>query len=209
VEIDMTLRELKKQQTRQVVMDCALRLFAERGFEGVTIIEIAREANVSEATVFNYFKTKEDLIYSRMESFEQRLVTAVRERPADQSSLAAFRDCLLEPSGLLGDIDAATVQAVRTIARIITDSPALKARERQIYEEATDALARVIAQQSAMTDRDIGPWVLANALVGIHRSLVSHTRTQLLAGASVPGIRRFIRTQASHACTLLAHGLGQ
>jgi AcrR family transcriptional regulator len=59
------LRARKKQQTRRVIADTARRLFAERGFEQVTIAEIARAADVSDKTVFNYFPAKEDLYFDR------------------------------------------------------------------------------------------------------------------------------------------------
>jgi AcrR family transcriptional regulator len=202
------LRDLKKQQTRQAITDAALRLFAERSFERVTVVEIARESKVSEATVFNYFPVKEDLVYSRMETFEQRLVEAVRHRQPGESPLAAFRACLLTAGGLLGHLDAGSVAAVRTLAGIITGSPVLLARERQIYQDATDALSRVIAQQNSATDHDIEPWVTANALIGVHRALVSHDRVQLLAGTSTSTLRRSIRTRADRALALLEHGLG-
>jgi AcrR family transcriptional regulator len=65
----MGLRERKKEQTRQLIADRAWRLFAEHGFDRVTVAEVAREAEVAEATVFNYFRTKEDLFYSRLEAF--------------------------------------------------------------------------------------------------------------------------------------------
>ena len=58
------LRERKKRQTRQLLADTARRLFSERGFEQVSVAEIARAADVSAATVFNYFPTKEDLVFS-------------------------------------------------------------------------------------------------------------------------------------------------
>ena len=83
------LRELKKQRTRQLIADTAWRLFAERGFDEVPVAEIAREAEVSEATVFNYFPTKEDLVFSRMEAFEQELLSALRDRPEGESIVQA------------------------------------------------------------------------------------------------------------------------
>ena len=67
-------RERKKQQMRAPIAETARRLFGERGFEGVTVAEVAREADVAEQTVYNYFPTKEDLVYWRLESFEERLL---------------------------------------------------------------------------------------------------------------------------------------
>jgi AcrR family transcriptional regulator len=63
MESELGLRELKKARTRQAIQEAAWRLFAERGFEAVTVKEIARVAEVAEKTVFNYFPTKEDLIF--------------------------------------------------------------------------------------------------------------------------------------------------
>ena len=77
---ELGLRERKKLQTRQLIAETARALFTERGFEHVTVSEIARTADVSEKTVFNYFPTKEDLVYWRLESFEEGLLAAVRDR---------------------------------------------------------------------------------------------------------------------------------
>src|SRR5207244_2056039 len=81
----------KKQQTRQAIFDSARRLFAGRRFEDVTVAEIARAANVSEVTVFNYFPTKEDLFYGGMQFFEEDLLEAVRTRPRGESTIQALR----------------------------------------------------------------------------------------------------------------------
>src|SRR3954471_6981045 len=101
------LRERKKQQTRESIAETARRLFGERGFERVTIAEIARAANVSEQTVFNYFPTKEDLVYWRLGTFEDELLAAIRERSPGESALTAFGRFLLEQRGLLGRPDPA------------------------------------------------------------------------------------------------------
>src|SRR5437773_925919 len=90
------LRERKKQQTHQAIAEAAQQLFAERGFDAVTVAEVARAADVSEGTVFNYFPTKEDLFYSGMQVFEAELVEAVRNRGAGESVLQAVRSFLRE-----------------------------------------------------------------------------------------------------------------
>ena len=88
---ELGLRERKKQQTRRAISDAAMRLFLERGFDQVSVAEVARAADVSEETVFNYFPTKEDLVYERMDTFEHELLAAVRERPVGESRLARVR----------------------------------------------------------------------------------------------------------------------
>ena len=98
--MDLGLRERKKRETRQTIRQAALQLFAERGFDAVTVTEVARVANVSQATVFNYFPTKEDLFYERMEDFEDELLAAVRTRRPGESVLSAFRDFVLDVSGV-------------------------------------------------------------------------------------------------------------
>src|SRR3954470_17560038 len=131
------LRERKKEQTRRLIAETARRLFAERGFDAVTVAEVARAADVAEKTVFNYFATKEDLFYSGMEAFEEQLLDAIRDRAPGETVLAAFRRFLLTgPQGVFALRDAgrdgrAATERLRTITRVITDSPALLARERQ------------------------------------------------------------------------------
>src|SRR5436305_12113494 len=108
----MGLRELKKEQTRQLIADTAWRLFADRGFDRVTVAEIAREAQVAEATVFNYFPAKEDLFFWRLEEFGTRLADAVSARPAGEPAAAAFRRALLAEGGLLARVEAGDQEAL-------------------------------------------------------------------------------------------------
>jgi AcrR family transcriptional regulator len=94
------LRELKKARTRQLIADVAARLFAERGYEQVTVSDIAREAEVSEQTVYNYFPTKEQLVTDRDQQVQDQLVSLIRGRAPGISAAAAIRDFVL------GSVDA-------------------------------------------------------------------------------------------------------
>src|SRR3954453_21590817 len=136
----MSLRGRKKEQTRQHIAETARRLFGEHGFEQVTVAQIAREADVSSQTVFNYFPTKEDLVYWRLGAFEAELLQAVRERDGEPA-LAAFKRFLLNQRGLLGQSDPAAYGSLVALTRTIVASPALQAREQQILDGYTSALA--------------------------------------------------------------------
>jgi AcrR family transcriptional regulator len=208
---ELGLRERKKQRTRAHIADTARRLFAERGFDHVTVAEIAREAEVAPATVFNYFPTKEDLFYSRLEAFEDELLAAIRGRPAGESVLAAFAGFLLGQGGVLametpGGDDAATEQ-IRTVTRVITDSPALLARERQVFDRYADALAAFLAEDTGAAACDVTPRVVANALIGLHRALIDYVRDRALAGAPAARIREGVRAEAERSLALLERGL--
>ncbi|MGW4383163.1 TetR/AcrR family transcriptional regulator [Kitasatospora sp. NPDC004531] len=166
----MGLRETKKQQIRTAIADAALPLFLERGFDQVTVAEVARHAGVSTNTVFNYFATKEDLFFDRQAEVEQHLATVVRERPPGACPAAALRDdlraALLGPRPALGD--AAFFRAVEA-------SPALRAREREIAERAESALAEALPPSPAAP-------LLAAALTAAHRATHQQYRRRLLAG---------------------------
>jgi AcrR family transcriptional regulator len=203
------LRERKKQQTRQLLERTARRLFAERGFEQVSVAEIARTADVSEATVFNYFPTKEDLVYGRMQTFEDELLRAIRERPAGEPVLAAFGRFVLEPRGFLATTDPNAAEELMSISQVIASSPALLAREAQILARYTNAMAAVISEETGTDRDDPRPWITANALIGVHRALLAYFRHRILAGHhNLPDLARDLRSYGEAALELLSQGLG-
>src|SRR4029453_9409903 len=95
---ELGLRERKKQQTRQAIADAAKRLFLERGYDQVSVAQVARAADVSEQTVFNYFPPKKDLVNEPMDTFVQELLAAVRDRPAGETPLRALARFILDRS---------------------------------------------------------------------------------------------------------------
>jgi AcrR family transcriptional regulator len=205
---EVGLRELKKQRTRQLIADTAWRLFAQRGFDEVPVAQIAREAEVSEATVFNYFPTKEDLVFHRMEAFEQELLSAVRDRPEGESIVQAFGRFALKPRGFLATDDRAATEGMRTVARVMTGSPSLQARQRDIFERYTATLASFIADEQGTRGDEVEPWVTANALLGLHRALIDYTHRQALAGVPNRRIARNVLVHGRRALELLEHGIG-
>lgn len=137
------LRHSKKAATRQAISDVATRLFIERGFENVSIDEIAREAGVARKTVFNYFPRKEDLVFDREEESRDLVRQALAAR-GEQSPIHAFQTLmrtLLENQHPIFRINRRPLQFWRTVA----DSPALVTHARKLQGTLADDLAAMLA----------------------------------------------------------------
>lgn len=138
------LRESKKRATRQRLSDVATKLFYERGFDAVTVDEIAAAAGVSKMTVFNYFARKEDLLLDREDEVEPLLRAAIAERPRSQSPVRALRrliDRLVADEHPFVRVDRQTV----AFWHVVLASPALKARLREMSDQTVEILARLLA----------------------------------------------------------------
>lgn len=208
----MGLRELKKEQTRRLITETASRLFADRGFDHVTVAEVAREAQVAEATVFNYFPTKEDLFYSGLEAFGARLVEAVAARDAGEPVLVSFRRFILDAEGLPTMIetgDAGALEQMRTVSRVIAASPALQAREVQALSHIADTLAAQLATEAGRPDGDIEVKVVAAALMGVHRALIEYARRRVLDDDEPTRLATDLREYGESAFALLEAGLSE
>ena len=112
------------------------------------------------------------------------------------------------PRGLLAVDSKNGAMRLREISQMITDSPALLAREQQILASYTDSLAELIADETGAGAGDPRPAVTAAALIGVHRTLIDHVRRHLLAGDDLPGVARDIRRVAKKAFAHLEHDLG-
>jgi AcrR family transcriptional regulator len=208
MEAELGLRERKKLRTRQLIAETAMRLFAERGFDAVPVAAVARAAEVSEATVFNYFPAKEDLVYRGMEAFEAELLAAVRDRPAGEPIVAAFGRFVLQPRGFLAAPDDETIRYLIAVAKMIPVSPTLLAREREILDRYTESLAALIAEDTAAEPGDLRPWVVARALIGAHQSLIQLVRRHLAEGPVYPAdVAREVVTRGRQALEQLELGL--
>ncbi|GFE26181.1 TetR/AcrR family transcriptional regulator [Streptomyces nigrescens] len=161
----LTLRERKKLRTRQRISGEATLLFIRRGFDHVTVAEVARAAEVSTMTVFNYFPRKEDLFLDRIPEARELIVRAVRERGEDEPPLAALRRLVL---GLLAERHplGGVGEGFEHFWRTALDSPALRARGREAVEEMEDTLAALLAEiAGGDTDRPAHDARLGAALI--------------------------------------------
>jgi AcrR family transcriptional regulator len=209
MEGELGLRERKKLRTRQLIAETARRMFVEDGFDAVTVAAVARAAEVSEATVFNYFPTKEDLVYQGMEAFETELLATVRDRPAGESFAAAFGRFVLQPRGLLAAGDEDSARYLIKVSKMIASSPALLAREREIFARYTTSLAALIAEDTGAEAGDLRPWAAAHALMGVHQSLIGLVRRRLADTPTDPArLGREVKDRGQQALDLLAAGLG-
>src|ERR1700746_1435659 len=93
---DLGLRKRRMARRRQVIADAAARLFAERGYEQVAVSDVAREAEVSEQTVYNYFQTKEQLVADLDQQVQAGAARLVRPRPPGPTPAAAIRELALD-----------------------------------------------------------------------------------------------------------------
>jgi AcrR family transcriptional regulator len=192
------LREAKKLATRQQLADVAMRLFATRGFDAVTVAEVAAEAGVSQKTVFNYFPTKEDLFFDEVPERIRAVCDAIHDRPSGESIVGALRRLQVSQCGRMCSPGFAV------FARIIEDSPALHSKELEVMAEMAQALAASLVDEG-VDERDAR--IAAGLLVSVHRQFFRTARTQALAGKHGPAAARRLRSDLERAYALLEHGL--
>lgn len=135
-----TLRERKKRLTREAIFAAARALFAERGFDDVTVAEIADAANISVKTLFTYIGAKEELLFSGRPAVLSAVVEAVGNRRLGQTPLVAAGQALL---AAVDDQDPE--RNLGAFLRMAGSGPAARSRLRALWEETEDALTEALA----------------------------------------------------------------
>ncbi|WP_394835643.1 TetR/AcrR family transcriptional regulator [Pendulispora rubella] len=161
---DDGLRARKKRETRQLISDVATALFIERGFDAVTIAEIAEMANVSKVTVFNYFPRKEDLFFDREQEMRDVACNALARRARGQSPLTVLCDLARE----LVDGEhpfAKFTDGVSQFWSTVEASPALRARAREMRDEFEADLAAMLADAAGARKDDPAARILAGGVL--------------------------------------------
>lgn len=174
------LRERKKARNRRHIADTAARLFAERGYEHVTVTDVARAAEVAEQTVYNYFPAKENLVTDREEQVQDRLCGLIRSRPPGGTATAAIRGFVLE--SVVGIRAIPPEQWRGELGYLAAISPTVHRLALELIDRLATALASAISETSAV------PPEIARlqgiALAGVFQIIISEAGQRTREGQS-------------------------
>jgi AcrR family transcriptional regulator len=208
------LRASKKARTRLAISDVATQLFAEHGFEHVTLAQIAEAADVSVKTVFNYFPSKEDLFFDRAEELIEGLLATITERPAGQTILGALSELLSDNrvpfrgAGWRPLRDPEGYEQFRAFVATEHASAALRARRLVVAEGWTLRLAAAIAAELGLRADDSRAEAMAAmviAAMGLRERVLS---SAILEGVGARTIERRVRSTVDESFARLERAFG-
>lgn len=191
---DTGLRERKKARTRRHIADTAARLFAERGFEQVAVSDVAREAEVAEQTVYNYFRGKEQLVTDRDQQIQDRLCDLIRSRPPLTTPASAIREYVLGSVAAIGTIPPDIWRG--ELGYLAAISPAVH----RLVLELTDRQARALGE-AICDSTDVAPEIATLqgiALAGVFHVIIGETGRRTLEGHSQSAIAEDLRVVVGH-----------
>jgi AcrR family transcriptional regulator len=202
------LRERKKLKTRLAISDVATRLFITRGFDAVTIAEVARAAEVSVNTVFNYFTTKEELFFDRGPELQEAMARIIRERKRGESPLAALRRAFRRL--VKGEVGPTLSVRLKPFIATIDASRALQAHARLLGEQYEQHLAETLIAESSRSPRDVATArALAAMITGVQSLLVREVRERVMAEDSEEDIRAALSRLGERSFELLLAAMGE
>ncbi|MFG3031830.1 TetR family transcriptional regulator [Streptomyces sp. NPDC048253] len=167
-----TLRERKKQRTRDALLRAAVELFTSQGYEGTTVDEIAAAVDVSQRTFFRYFAGKDEAALALVEMTVERFAEAVRARPPHEPPLEALRQAVLEGWYSINEVveSVVPVELYLRMYRVIESTPVLLAAHLRRSVEVEEDLARVIAEREGLdVDADPRPRLAVAVFSGVMR----------------------------------------
>lgn len=179
------LRERKKERTRRAISEAAIALFLERGFDQVSVAEVAAAAEVSKPTLFSYFASKEDLVVHRFADHQDQAADVVRGRSGDESALDALRrnflDGLDRRDPVTGLNDHPQVLA---FTGLVQGTPSLAARVGAYVARAERSLAEALREDPDLAPpHELTAQLLAAQVTATLRVLALHNWHRLREGA--------------------------
>jgi AcrR family transcriptional regulator len=203
------LRERKKARTRRAISEAAISLFLDRGYDAVSVAEIAAAAEVSKRTLFAYFPSKDDLVLHRFADHEDESARVVRGREPGEAPLAALhrhlRTALADRDPISGLCDVPPVVA---FYRLVLETPTLRGAMLQYQTRGEDALTSALLEATPVgPQRELTARLAACQVLTVHRELAHANQIRIHAGRSADDLAPEALAEADHAFTLLRGGL--
>lgn len=154
------MRARKRRQTRERIVDAAMTLFLERGFEAATVEDIAALADVSKRSFFDYFPAKEDVVFAWQEAFGEALAAEIAVRPSDEPLIKTVEEALIS------SIAAAAHPKAIAIDQLVNNTPELRARDQLKYARLEQTLVEALAEREELDGSEFELRLLAMIVVG-------------------------------------------
>jgi AcrR family transcriptional regulator len=201
------LRERKKRLTRQRISDVATTLFVVRGFEHVKVAEIAEIVGVSEKTVFNYFPTKESLVFDRADEGIERLSKALREREPGESPVRAMLDALSEDPEELEALPDEIHMFMPLFSEMVASTPALRTAWLELQGRLIETATIELAAHADVDPRDPEPMIAARAIAGLQEVGYASRIRHIESGLRGKELHQAVVDDLERAARLLDTGL--
>jgi len=156
------LRERKKLRTRSAIQKEAIRLFLEKGYSETTIEDIAEAVDISPSTFFNYFPSKEAVVFQ--DDLDPLILDALHNQPADVPPITALRKAMLQ---VFGKLPPEANALVRQRAELVMSSPELRAATLNQFADLVDQVAVPLAQRLGRSTNDFAVRNMAGAILGV------------------------------------------
>jgi AcrR family transcriptional regulator len=203
------IRERKKRLTRALISSVATRMFLEHGFDAVKVTDVARECDVAEKTVYNYFPTKESLLLDR----EEEMATSIRDAfgpAATKEPIEAARDLLaVQLDGILGSVPAGKrgVAALRRFIELLESTQSLRAAQRDLDIRLVGVAAQAMADRAGLSPAEPEVQIAAQMIVGLWRIQFGALRRYAPAGVTASALREKVCSDVARAARLIDSGL--
>ena len=177
---EIGLRQRKKARTRRVIADAAAQLFAERGYEQVAVSDVAREAEVSEQTVYNYFPTKQHLVTDYDQEAQDQFSRLIRTRAPGTTPAAAIREFALDVVEGIRRVPAEQWRG--ELGYLAAISPAVHRLALEMSDRQAAAIATAISETGAVTP--VMARLQGIALAGVFQIIISEAGRRTREGQS-------------------------
>jgi len=204
---DEGLRERKKRLTRQRISDVATTLFATRGFDNVRVADIAEIVGVSEKTVYNYFPTKEAMVFDEADEAMARLVVALRDRAPGESPTRAVVRALEQDLARWEELAEGAEFFLLAFTDMVFATPELRAAWLELNERLVAVAIEELAAQADVDPREPEPIIAARALVGLVEVMFASQRRWVEAGLRGRDLHEAVASDVLRAARLLETGL--